>query len=70
MKSDTRAKPPASLTTAGPVALLIATRKDAFILKSGQARRAWAISGPMFFGHIVHHMLLDPRDRKTLLAAP
>ena len=54
---------------AGCVALLIATRKGAFILTSDAARRAWAIGGPMFFGHIVHHMVLDPRDRRTLLVA-
>jgi photosystem II stability/assembly factor-like uncharacterized protein len=53
----------------GPVALLVATRKGAFILKSDPARRAWKTIGPMYLGQIVHHMVLDPRDRKTLLAA-
>jgi photosystem II stability/assembly factor-like uncharacterized protein len=53
----------------GSVALLIATRKGAFILKSDPARRTWTITGPMFFGHIVHHMVLDPRDGRTLLVA-
>jgi photosystem II stability/assembly factor-like uncharacterized protein len=53
----------------GPVALLIATRKGAFILKSNKTRRSWTTTGPMFFGHIVHHMVLDPRDQKTLLVA-
>ena len=57
--------PPAAAT--GGVALLIATRKGAFVLKTDKARRAWKISGPMFFGHTVHHLLLDPRDRRTLL---
>jgi hypothetical protein len=54
---------------AGAVALLVATRKGAFILKSDKARRAWTTGAPMFFGHIVHHMVLDPRDGKTLLLA-
>ena len=53
----------------GPVALLVATRKGAFILKTDKTRRAWKITGPMFFGHIVHHMVLDARDRRTLLVA-
>src|SRR4051812_5430847 len=53
----------------GAVALLIATRKGAFTLKSDAARREWQIAGPMFFGHIVHHMVLDPRNRRTLLVA-
>src|SRR5476649_1085147 len=62
---------PASILkpAAGPVALLVATRKGAFIFKSDPARRAWKTIGPMYLGQIVHHMVLDPRDRKTLLAA-
>ena len=54
---------------AGPVGLFIATRKGAFILKSDPARRVWKLTGPLFLGHIVHHVVLDPRDRRTLLAA-
>jgi photosystem II stability/assembly factor-like uncharacterized protein len=54
---------------AGPLAVLIGTRKGAFILRGDKARRAWRLSGPMFLGHIVHHMVLDPRDRRTLLMA-
>jgi len=69
MKSKTRAIAALPAAAAGPVALLVATRKGAFILKSDKGRRAWTTNGPMFFGHIVHHMLLDPRDRRTLLAA-
>ena len=57
----------------GLVALLVATRKGAFVLTSDKARRAWKITGPMFFGQIVHHMVLDPRpgqkEGRTLLAA-
>ncbi len=64
-KAQGRPVPPAAAT--GGVALLIATRKGAFVLRTDRARRAWKISGPMFFGHIVHHMLLDPRDRRSLL---
>ena len=49
--------------------LLVATRKGAFTLKSDRSRRRWKLSAPMFLGHTVHHMVLDPRDRRTLLAA-
>jgi photosystem II stability/assembly factor-like uncharacterized protein len=59
----------AAKAEAGPVTLLVATRKGAFILKSDAARRAWKNTGPLFFGHIVYHMMLDPRDRRTLLVA-
>ncbi len=51
------------------VVLLIGTRKGALILKSDRSRRTWKLSGPQFLGHIVHHLVLDPRDRRTLLAA-
>lgn len=54
---------------AGPVAVLIGTRKGAFILRGDKTRRTWKLSNPMFLGHIVHHMVSDPRDGRTLLIA-
>lgn len=53
----------------GPVAVLVGTRKGAFILTGDKSRKKWTVSEPHHFGHIVHHMVLDPRDGKTLLAA-
>src|SRR3989475_124648 len=53
----------------GPVALLVGTRKGAFIVRGDRSRRTWKLSAPMFLGHIVHHLVLDPRDGRTLLAA-
>ena len=53
----------------GPVALLIGTRKGAFILRGDPTRRMWKLSAPMFLGHIIHHAMLDPRDQRTLLVA-
>src|SRR5512147_3286756 len=38
-------------------------------MRSDAARRTWKLSTPLFLGHIVHHVVLDPRDRRTLLAA-
>ncbi len=51
------------------IALLVGTRKGAWIYRSDAARLAWHTDGPHFLGHIVHHMVLDPRDGRTLLAA-
>ncbi len=65
--SEPSSLPPAAAN--GAVALLVATRKGAFVFKGDKGRRKWSIAGPMFFGHVVHHMVLDPRDRRTLLAA-
>jgi hypothetical protein len=53
----------------GGIALLIATRKGAFTLKSDRARRSWKLSAPMRLGHIVHHLVQDPRAPRTLLMA-
>ena len=45
--------------------LLVGTRKGAWILAGDGARRAWAVAGPMFLGHIIQHVVLDPRDGAT-----
>ena len=49
--------------------LLIGTRKGGFFLQGDRSRRSWKMSKPLFLGHIVYHIVLDPRDRKTMLAA-
>lgn len=49
--------------------LLIGTRKGAFFMSGDRSRRKWTVSRPQFLGHIVHHLVLDPRNRKTMLAA-
>ncbi len=53
--------------SAGRNLVLVGTRKGAFLLQSDSSRRKWAVNGPHFLGCLVHHMVLDPRDRKTLL---
>jgi len=39
------------------------------MLKSDKARRRWRLVGPWFLGNKVHHVVLDPRDNRTLLVA-
>jgi photosystem II stability/assembly factor-like uncharacterized protein len=53
----------------GKPAVLIGTRKGAWILKGDKARRKFQLTDPIFLGHAVNHMVLDPRDQQTLLAA-
>jgi hypothetical protein len=53
----------------GVVALLIASKKGAFILKSDTKRRNWEVSNPIFLGNMIHHVVIDPRDRRTMLMA-
>lgn len=47
--------------------VLVGTRKGAFILEADAGRRQWRLAGPHFLGSAVHHAVLDPRDRRTLL---
>ncbi len=51
------------------VIVLVATRKGAWLLHGDRTRTAWRLNGPHFLGHTVHHLVLDPRDGTTLLAA-
>ena len=55
-------------TLDGPV-VLVGTRKGAWLLRSDASRTRWAMRGPLFLGHIVQHLVLDPRDGRTLLMA-
>ncbi|HEX9138745.1 MAG TPA: hypothetical protein VF848_03080, partial [Steroidobacteraceae bacterium] len=50
-------------------ALWIGTRKGAFVLRSDSRRRRWRLAGPQFLGHIVHHIVQDPREPRRLLMA-
>jgi photosystem II stability/assembly factor-like uncharacterized protein len=49
--------------------ILVATRKGAWIFRGDSKRKSWRVDGPQFLGHIMSHIVLDPRDGKTLLAA-
>jgi hypothetical protein len=49
--------------------VLVATRKGAWLLHGDATRKTWRVDGPHFLGHIVNHLVLDPRDGRTLLAA-
>ncbi|HVA81056.1 MAG TPA: hypothetical protein VNF29_09030 [Candidatus Binataceae bacterium] len=51
------------------VMLMVGTRKGAWLFRSGPERREWTIDGPHFLGHIVNHLMLDPRDGATMLMA-
>jgi photosystem II stability/assembly factor-like uncharacterized protein len=51
------------------IQLLIGTRKGAWIYRSDAGRKNWRVQGPIFLGSIVNHLVLDPRDGKTMLMA-
>jgi len=51
------------------VLVLVATRKGAFLYRGDAGRRRWRTDGPHFLGHVINHLVLDPRDGGTLLAA-
>src|SRR5688572_25684637 len=53
----------------GRTVVLVATKKGAWFYHGDAARRSWRLDGPHFLGHNVSHVVLDPRDGRTLLAA-
>ena len=48
--------------------LLVGTRKGLWSLTS-EDRSGWSVGEPAFFGHVVQHAVLDPRDGRTVLVA-
>jgi hypothetical protein len=54
---------------AGRLVLAVATRKGAWLYHGDAERQNWRVDGPHFLGHIINHLVLDPRDGRTLLAA-
>lgn len=63
-----RRSPAARARSRHPV-VLVATRKGAWLFHGDADRKAWRADGPHFLGHVVSHLVLDPRDGRTLLAA-
>ena len=53
--------------TTGALALLIGTRKGAFILRGDKTRRKWKMSDGIMIGVVVNDMVMDSRDSRTIL---
>jgi len=49
--------------------LMVGTRKGAFLFHGNPVQRAWRLDGPHLLGCIVHHLVPDPRDNRTMLMA-
>jgi hypothetical protein len=64
-----RAKRAKDGRSAHRVLVLVATRKGAWLFHGDSKRNTWKVDGPHFLGHIISHVVLDPRDGRTLLAA-
>lgn len=64
-----RAKRAPSAAAPRRLVVLVATRKGAWLYHGDAARRTWRVDGPHFLGHTISHLVLDPRDGRTLLAA-
>jgi photosystem II stability/assembly factor-like uncharacterized protein len=47
----------------------IGTRKGAFALRSDARRENWQLLGPHFLGHVIHHIVHDPRAPQHVLMA-
>lgn len=65
-----RSRPsPSSSSRGDRVTLLVATRKGAFLVRGDAARQKWTTSEPLYLGHIVYHVVQDPRRPAVLLMA-
>ena len=51
------------------IVLLVGTRKGAFLYHGDASRTKWEVDGPHLLGSQVHHLVMDPRDGRTLLMA-
>lgn len=51
------------------ITLLIGTRKGAFTLISSSQRNNWELEGPTYLGQIINHLIVDPRNRDSMLMA-
>ena len=49
--------------------LWIGTRKGVFALRPDARRRSWKLIGPQYLGHIIHHIVQDPREPHRLALA-
>ena len=65
--SKTKSRASARSSGAAAIAILVGTRKGAFIIHGDKTRRSWKDPVGMHIGTIVHHMVMDPRDRRTIL---
>lgn len=65
--AKTKVKATKKVKQAGSLAILVGTRKGAWILRT-RDRRRFDLQGPHFFGHIVNHLVQDPRNPRLLVA--
>lgn len=51
------------------VAVMVGTKKGAYIFRASASRGRWSAEGPLFPGEPVHHLAFDPRDGESMYAA-
>src|SRR5438445_13076799 len=52
----------------GSVVVAVGTKKGGFLFHSPD-RKKWSVAGPFMESGAVYHMLLDPRDGRTVYAS-
>lgn len=63
------AKSTKSKTATPNVKLVVGTKKGAFVLEADASRRKWSMGKPLQLGHVVHHVVADPRKPAHWLMA-
>jgi photosystem II stability/assembly factor-like uncharacterized protein len=64
-----KSRNPSAQSAPRKLLVMVATRKGLWLFHGDAARKKWRVDGPHFLGQIFNHVVLDPRDGKTLLAA-
>src|SRR6266581_9318833 len=52
----------------GSVVVAVGTKKGGFLFHSSD-RKKWSVAGPFMEGGAVYHLMLDPRDGRTVYAS-
>ncbi len=68
-RAKPKEKPKRKAPKSAGVTLLVGTRKGAWTLTSDAGRKSWKLEGPHFLGHVLHHLVADPRSGDWLAAA-
>jgi len=67
-KTAAKSKSKSSVSRAtGDILLLVGTRKGGFILRGDSKRKEWDTTREIMIGSTIHHIVMDPRDARTIL---
>lgn len=66
-RASQRAAPAKASASGNDMLMLVGTRKGGFVLKGKGPRDTWETIHEVLIGSTIHDMVMDPRDRQTIL---